>query len=31
MEGKHNEWMFDGDSKFESLADVLDDFFKKYL
>ena len=31
VEGKHNEWMFDGDPKFEALADAMGEFFNKYL
>lgn len=31
VEGKHNEWMFDEDPKFQALAAALADFYKKYL
>ena len=31
VEGKHNEWMFDGDPKFEAIADAMGEFFNKYL
>ncbi|MCF0173659.1 MAG: alpha/beta hydrolase, partial [Bacteroidales bacterium] len=31
VNGKHNEWMFDGDAEFNALCDALCDFFAKYL
>ena len=31
VDGKHNEWMFDDDPKFQGLAKALADFFKTYL
>ena len=31
VDGKHNEWMFDDDPKFQGLAAALADFFKEYL
>lgn len=31
VEGKHNEWMFDGDPQFVALNDKMEKFFQKYL
>lgn len=31
VEGKHNEWMFDGDPEFVGLVDAMAAFFNKYL
>jgi alpha/beta superfamily hydrolase len=31
IEGKHNEWMFDNDPKFNGLGSALAGFFKKHL
>ena len=29
VDGKHNEWMFDEDPKFQALAKALADFYKE--
>ena len=31
VDGKHNEWMFDEDPKFQALAAALADFYKEHL
>ena len=31
VDGKHNEWMFDGDPKLEGLCSAMNDFFRAHI